>query len=144
MKATPFVIILFFVSLNLSLYIINESDVLGSGDDIYQPYETPTGMLAFFPNADVGAVLVSGITTLGVGGIVGAITGHLLLGTTVGLLLWAISLMFPTITWIIAGFPIFLQQMGAPYWIYIPLQVIMSVVWFWFILEFLGQRVWEK
>lgn len=143
MKATPFTLMLFFVCLNLSLFVINESNVLGSGD-VYAPYESPTGMLTLFPSITIEGLLVSGLTSLGVTGIIGVVTGHLLLGTTVGLLLFALQLVFPLLRWIIAGFPTFLTQIGTPYWIVIPVQVLLSVVWFWFILELLGQRQWEK
>lgn len=142
MKLTAFGIILFFVCLNLSLYLINETSVLPS----YQqsPYETPEGISGRLVHLDLSTSnLAIGTTLLAVFVVIGYITGHLLFGGTVAIILFAFDLLFPVAKWIVFGFPIFLAQMGVPLVVYTTLTALFSVVWFWFLLGLVAQRQLE-
>lgn len=141
MRTTPFILIAFFVSLNVSLYMINESNVLGV-ESVYEPLEDPTDILGRLATLDGTDLMIGGIPLIA-SSIIGFITGHLLLGASLGIILFAFNLLIPVVNWILMGFPEFLYQMNAPYWIVIPVQVMMALVWFWFMISFIGQRAME-
>jgi hypothetical protein len=142
MKLTAFGILLFFICLNVSLYMINETAILPYWQQ--SPYEEPSGITGRLVHLDLTAEnLVIGGTTLSVLIIIGYITGHLIFGGTVAIILFAFDLFFPVIKWIIFGLPTFLSQMGVPLVVYSSLTALISAVWFWFLLGFIAQRQLE-
>lgn len=143
MRISAFSLILFFICLNLSIYLINANQVLtGVGKS---PYTDPTEISGLVLGLDItGENLVLGVVTIGVGFAVGLLTGQLILGGTLALVLFAINLVIPILKWILFGFPIFLGQIGVPPSIVITLEALMSIVWFWFFLGFFSQRTVER
>lgn len=151
MRLTPFVLILFFVCLNVSISIINFSGVLPTGDTT-QPYTQPTDIASMFVRLDIsGENLVIGGTTLAVGILLGMLTQHLILGGTIAIILCGINMLVPIAKWAIFGLPSFIasalqvESMDASTAIVINsinagITALMAVVWFWFILGFLVQR----
>lgn len=136
-------IILFFICINVSLYMLNEFQVVGDFEQ--PPYETPTGIQDMLLNVDLsGENLLMGGTIIAVGIIFGFITGHLVYGGTIALILFALDLLLPVVRWVLFGFPVFLTQIGVDAVIVTSLNVLMAVVWFWFFLGFVGQRQLEK
>lgn len=75
--------------------------------------------------------------------IIGYITGHLIFGGTVAIILFAFDLFIPVVKWVIFGLPTFMAQMGVPLVVYTSVTALMSCVWFWFILSFVAQRQLE-
>jgi hypothetical protein len=71
------------------------------------------------------------------------ITGHLIFGGTVAIILFAMELFFPIVKWVVFGLPTFLQQMGVSIVIYESITALLALVWFWFILGFVAQRQLE-
>jgi hypothetical protein len=141
MKVTAFGLLLFFVALNVSLYVINETAILPYKQS---PYEEPSGIIGRLVHLDLSTQnLAIGGAGLTVFVILGWITGHLLFGGTVAIVLFAMSLLFEPLKWLIFGFPTFLGQMGVPLIVYTPLTALMSVVFFWFLLSFVAQRQLE-
>lgn len=142
MRLTAFDILLFFVALNVAIYLINETAILPYWQQ--SPYETPTGIQGKLAIVDLstGNLILSGVT-LGVVTALGWITGHLIFGGTVAIFLAALNLVSGIVSWIIFGFPKFLAQMGVPDVVWGSLAAMMSVVWFWFFLGFLAQRPME-
>ena len=143
MRLGAFGIILFFICLNVSLFMLNEAQVVG--DFVQPPYEEPDDITGFLVFTDpTGTTLLTFTMELGAGVIFGLITGSLIAGGTVALVLAAITMFIPTARWVIFGFPVFLAQMQVPSFIVMTIEVLMAVVWFWFILGFIGQRQLEK
>ena len=142
MRMTPYLVILFFISLNLSLWIINESNVLGV-ESVIEPYEDPYDIIGNLAHIDVNDIY-AGVVPLVATTIIGLITQHLLLGATLGIIMFAVNMFIPIVSWIMTGFPMFLQKIGTPIWIYLPIQALMGLVWFWFILGFFAQRNLER
>ena len=143
MKVTAYGSLIFFVCLNLSLYLLNTTQVLPNYTQ--SPYEEPAGIQDKLIHFDLSATnLLIGVTVLGVGAIIGYITGHLVFGGTIAIVLLALDLIFPVVKWILFGFPIFLGQIGVPLVITVIIQTLMAVIWFWFIMGMIGQRGgWE-
>lgn len=143
MRITAFSLILFFICLNLSIYLINETGALtGVGKS---PYTNPDEITWLIMGIDISSGdLVLGVVTIGVGFAVGLLTGQLILGGTLALILFAINLVIPVLKWVLFGFPIFLGQLGVPPAIATTLEALMAVVWFWFFLGFFSQRTVER
>lgn len=142
MRVTAFSILLFFVCLNLSLYFINETQVLPNMEQ--PPYTAPEDMASRFILVDVSAGnLLIGGSVLAVGFIVGWITGRMIYGGTVAIILFAMDLLFPVVRWTLFGFPLFLNQLGVHYALTTVLSTLVSLVFFWFIIGFIGQRQME-
>jgi len=144
MKVTAYGSVVFFVCLNLSLYLLNETQVLPS----YQlsPYEEPAGITAALIDFNITAdeLLLAGIP-LAVAGIIFFVTGNFIFGGTVAIILFALQLLFPIVRWILFGFPIFLGQIGVPVTIVYVIEALLAVVWSWFMIGFIGQRSsWEQ
>lgn len=143
MRVTAFGLILFFVCLNISLFIYSQANFFSRKEDL--PYELPENIMSKFVSLDASSDnLMIGIVTVSVLGIIGWITGRLLLGGFVALVIFALELAFPILKWVILGFPIFLLQIGVPLFIVTGLNALMAVVWFWFILTLIGTRVVEE
>lgn len=144
MKVTAYGSVVFFVCLNLSLYLLNETQVLPN----YQmsPFEEPTGITSRLIDFDitVDELLLAGIP-LAVAGIIFFVTGNFIFGGTVAIILFALQLLFPVVRWILYGFPIFLGQIGVPIPIVYVIEALLAVVWCWFMIGFIGQRsAWEQ
>lgn len=142
-NVTAYALLVFFVSLNLSLYLLNETEVLP--DYRQSAYEEPAGMIDIFGTLTLESLLMVAGTSLTVGGLLALFTGNLALAGTVGLILMALQMVFRIVRWILFGFPIFLGQLGIPSVIVLTIEVLMAVVWGWFIIGFVGQRSgWEQ
>jgi hypothetical protein len=135
MRITAFSIILFFVCLNLSLYVINVTQLVGNVG--MSPYESPANILSMF----------STLIFIGVGTIVGWATGNLIFGGAIALIIGVCSYLFNVVNWVFNGTSLFLSKImgSSPQTdaIIMSLQVLMAVVWFWFILGFISQRQLE-
>lgn len=151
MKIGLYSLMLFFICLNLSVYLMNESQLLG--DFYIPPYEEPSNILSRLLTLNItGTDLLFGGTTIAVGFIVSWISGKFIYGGTLALILFAIDLFVPMAKWILFGFPTFLNQIaevetgaaGSLAAISLVIQVLMSLVWFWLILGFIGQRQLEQ
>jgi hypothetical protein len=142
MRMTPFAIILFFVSLNVSVYFLNTTAFLG--DMGMQPYTAPAGMLERLIAFEEGA-LVSFGATITVSIIIGyLVSGSLFHAGVAALFLAALNLFVPLAGWVLTGFPLFLIQLGVPAVVTTALEVLFAVVWVWFILGFIAQRSLER
>lgn len=153
MRLTAFAILLFFTCLNVSLYLINETAILPHWKQT--PYEEPTGITGRLIHLDLSAEnLVMGATTLSVAVILGFLTGHLIFGGTVAIILFAMDLLFPVLKWVVFGLPSFLGQMlyttdmtvleqAQVTAVISGLTALMAAVWFWFLLGFIAQRSLE-
>lgn len=142
MRMTPFAFILFFVSLNVSLYFLNTTSFLG--DMGMQPYTAPAGMLERLMSWETSA-LVSFGATITVSTIIGyLVSGSLFHAGVAALFLAALNLFVPLAGWVLTGFPLFLAQIGVPAAITTTLEVLSAVVWVWFILGFIAQRSLER
>lgn len=151
MRLTPFVLIVFFVSLNVSISIINFSGVLPT-DEKMQPYTQTTDITSMLVHLDLSREnLLIGGSILGVGMMLSWLTGHLILGGTIAIILFGIDLFLPVGKWVIFGLPSFIGSIvqveamdlataTVINSITAGLTALMAVVWFWFILGFLVQR----
>lgn len=144
MRVTAYGTLIFFICINLSLYLLNTTQVLPN----YQvsPYEDPEGITDQLIFIDLSATnVIGGLGIIGVGTIIGFILKRLVLGATLGLIVFTLTLLVPPIQWILFGFPIFLGQLGVHIAIVTIIETLMAVVWFWFLLGFIGQRAtWEQ
>jgi hypothetical protein len=143
MKLTVFGIILFFVCLNLSLYVLNEEAVVG--DVQIQPYEDIDGIDSRLFSIDLTTeTLMAALIPIGVGSVLGWVSGNLVTGGTVGLIIGVFNLFSPIARWIIVGFPVFLTQIGTPTIIVTVVQAGMSIVWLWFFIGLLVGREMQR
>jgi hypothetical protein len=144
MKVTAYGTLVFFICLNLSLYFLNTTQVLPNYR--ISPFEDPTGIQGQMTFIDISAAsLIGGLGVIGVGFLIGAMLGRLVLGATLGLIVFTLTLLGPPIQWILFGFPTFLAQIGVHFAIVTLIETLMAVVWFWFLLGFIGQRsTWEQ
>lgn len=139
MRLTVYSMILFFVCLNLSLFLLNDQNVIGSAE--YEPYEDidTLGGKIFDATPSIESILIGGgaftVTT-----IIGLVAGNLIYGAGVGLVLAALNIFFPMIRWAFNGFPLFLAQIGTPTIIVTVVSIGMSLAWAWFILGILVGR----
>jgi len=137
MRVTAYSILLFFVCLNVSLYLLAETEVL----PYYQPaYESPS---------DITTRLVGSLTILTVGALVAFVVGNWLVGAA-ALALFALNLLVPVFSWIFFGFPNFLTQLASAtgdsalvLTVTGSMNALMAVVWFWFLIGFISQRTME-
>ena len=141
MKLTPFIALFFFVCVNLSLYLMTETHFMAS--TMNPPYETPESLGGIFHfDLSTGNLLVGG-GILGVGLIMGWITGKLIYGGTVAIILFGLDLVLPIVKWLILGLPIFLGQIGVHPAITLTVGTLLTVIFFWFFLSMLVQRPLE-
>lgn len=144
MRVTAYGTLIFFVTLNLSLYLLNASQVLSSYrlSPIEEPAGISTQLIDF--NVTTDELLMVGIP-LAIMVIIRTLTGNFILGGTVALLLFGLEMLFPIVRWILFGFPIFLGQIGLPSYVVLIIDSMLAVVWSWFILGFIMQRsTWEQ
>jgi len=137
MKMGVYVLILFFISLNVSLYLMREFEVFGSLT--FAPYEEPAAIQVLFLKLNVSDLMIGGVV-IGAGTIVGLFTGQLVYAWTLGLILLALNLLLPAVRWVLFGLPEFLSQIGVPAPIILVGDALMAFVWFWFLLNFIGQK----
>ena len=96
MRTTPFTLILFFVALNVSLFIINETNVITS-NDVAPPYTDPEEIPNLLISFDLTTeTLLTGITIAGVGTLIGLIFGNLVNGGLLALVLFALNMLLGT------------------------------------------------
>lgn len=138
MRLTAYSIILFFVCLNVSLYLVNELQVIPFG---LEPYESP---------GDITTRLVGGFAILTVGALIEVIAQNWLFGAA-ALVLFALDYLLPIFHWIFFGFPEFVTMVAAAsgnaaliYTVTGALNALMAVVWFWFFMGFLTARYMEQ
>lgn len=146
MKVTAYGMLTFFVCFNLGFFLLNETDIIPYEEQ--SPHETPEGMrlqlLSF--NTTVNQLFIAG-TTLAAGGIVSYIlTGSVVSAGIIVIILFALAQLLPIVSWVVYGFPTFLQSIPwVPDIVYQLATVFTALVWAWFILGFLGQRSgWES
>lgn len=151
MRLTPFAIVLFFVAVNVSLSVIQLTQVLPPDEQI-SPYSQPTDITAMLVHLDISTEnLVIGGSTIAVMLIIGWFTGHMILGGTLAIVLFALDLFIPVGKWVIFGIPSFVSTMVGVAsadaatalmlnGIVAGLTALLSVVWFWFILGFFTGR----
>ena len=132
-------LILFFVCINASLYLIQETQVLSISTEPIESLD------------NIYTRMLSGFVTFTVVAIITGLGGYLAYGVTIGLLLWVADIFLGSsgiISWIIYGIPQFATQAalmaGADASVMIPigmvLRALMAVVWFWFMIGLLTQR----
>jgi len=135
LKVGAFEILLFFVCLNLSFYIIDYMDFLPYS---IQATETPTSI-----NAQITGRIGSSIAIMIGGVLCGLLVSALIQGAAIALVLAALNLLFPIFEWIFLGFPKFLTKIGVPEPIYLALSVLIGLVWVWFLVGIVAQRYME-
>jgi len=138
MKTTAFSLILFFVCLNVSLYIIKETQLIPY---YVEPYEDPS---------EFSTRIVTSLGILGGGALVAALTGNAWIGVA-ALTMWVGSVLLPFFDWGLFGFANFLGSMAAmtanPALVLVVIngvEALMAVVWFWFLLSMISQRYVER
>lgn len=141
MRTTAYGLMLFFISLNIGMYLMNQTAVLGSMQQ--SPYSTPTDIAAMFVSVDVSGttLLISG--ALITAGIVGWLAGGFVLGAATAVMLGVLNMILTPIRWIVGGFPQFLGSIGVDASIVTALSAMMAFIWFWFFIGFLSQRTLE-
>lgn len=144
LKVTAYGSLLFFICINLSLYFLNTTQVLPNYRQ--SPYEEPTGIQEQLMFIDVSAASIIGAAgIIGVGFLIGAIMNRLVLGATMGLVIFVLTLLVPPIQWLLFGLPVFLSQLGVHIAFVTVIETLMAVVWFWFLIGLLAQRSqWEQ
>ena len=143
-KTTAYEFMLFFICFNISVWIVDgliTSGAIGLPQS-YQPYSMSFGFDVanwnFFTNPT--AVLSLGaVSTLGLIGLIGVLTGHSFLGFGF-VTLAVLSVFVGPIQLIVTGLPAMLLMFGVPSVITTPLIGLFGFVWAIFILEFAGQR----
>ncbi len=135
MRGIAFDILLFYICLNLSCWLIVETNIL-PGISV-QPESSPEQMP--FWGTVSSLTTISSIAIPGIGGLIAIITGHLLFGAAL-LVLAALTYFFPIVQWLINGFPIFIANLDLPIPIYLIIQVLVGFCFLIFIIEFMGGR----
>ena len=106
MRVGAFEILLFFICLNLSCYVLNEMDVL---PETIQTTETPESLNNRF------ILGIGGSIAIVMGGIVaGLMLSSIIQGATIALVIAAVTWLAPIADWIFLGFPRMIQLMGVP------------------------------
>jgi hypothetical protein len=138
LRLSVFVIFLGFISLNLAFWMVNASQVLPLQQ---APYEEPEGITSRLLSVDLSAgnLVIAG-SALTAMAIFGFVAGHLIFGGTVGIIIFALMLFVEPVRWLIAGLPIYLEQMGVSYIVVTPLTALIALVFMWFFIGLLFQR----
>lgn len=120
--------------------MINEAGVFPSYE-VIQPYTDPDDISSKLVHIDLssGTVLI-GFTAFAASAIFGLLTGHLILGGTVGLILLSIDLLSPLASWVLLGFPKMLGQIGVHPLIITVVTILFAYPWYWFMFSFIAQR----
>ena len=135
MKIGAFEILLFFICLNLSCFVLNEMDALPVR---IEPAETPDSINALFVT-NIG----SAIAIIGGGVFAGLLLGALVQAAAIALVIATLSFLVPVFDWIFSGFPKMLLLMGLPEPIYLVVGVLVGLTWVWFLIGIVGQRYME-
>jgi len=135
MRVGAFEILLFFICLNLSCFILNEMDAL---PETVQATETPASI-----NDQFLLGIGSSIAIIMGGVIAGMLVSAVIQGAAVALVIAAISWLVPVADWLFLGFPKMLMLMGLPDPIWLSLQVLIGIVWVWFLIGIVAQRYME-
>lgn len=125
MRLTAFVLFLLFICMNLSFWIITTSQVL------------PTQQPAY---SDPQAIIIMFTVSVTVWAIFTWITGHLIFGGTVALIVFGLGLFLPPIQWLIAGLPTYLGEIGISNIVIVPVSVLVTFTIFWFLAGLFVQR----
>lgn len=144
-------LILFFISLNLSLYLINETHVLPATPASESvTYSSPTVIQTRFLNL-TAIDIVSDVAIFSVPTILGWLTGNLAYGILLALVLLVLDRISGIIGWVFTGFPKFVEaatinipNTGAAIAITSSVYGLMAFIWFWFFISLIGQRTVEQ
>ena len=139
MKVTAYAILLFYVSLNISLYLVNQTQVL--------PYNVPAQRTPF----NMAQALLGGFLTMTIASIAAVLVGNLLIGAAAGLSLFAIQYLIgqdTVIHWVFYGFPAFINDAALASGVDATTVTLFTTVtmalaslpWFWFIMSYFGGR----
>jgi hypothetical protein len=131
-------IFLFFVVFNISLYMIQASGVIGYSQAPYQSPGNISSQLVGW-NVITNVSSVTGIIFLTVSAITALVLKEYVLGTAM-LVIWTLGYLIPVVQWVLFGFPIFLAQCGVPAYIWVSLTTVISLCFFWFLLNFVGGK----
>ena len=135
MRIGAFEILLFFICLNLSCYVLHEMDAL---PESMEALETPESINQQFYYTIGGSIaIISG------GILAGLMVSAVIQGATIALIIAALSWLVPILNWIFSGFPRMLMLMGIPLPIWTSIQVLIGVVWVWFLIGIVAQRYME-
>lgn len=135
MKLTAFGIIFFFICLNLSFYVINQTELFPyyiPGTETPQSIENMTYLK-----------IISSVAILITGTLVGIFLNVLVQASSIALIIAVLNYLYEPITWVFTGFPLFLSRMGVPLVIYTVVEVIFAFTFFWFLVGIIGQRYTE-
>lgn len=135
MRGGTYATLLFFVCLNLGFSIVNETQALPY---YITPPETPTSIMGI----SLDRIITGGIILV-VGTLISFALGHLLLGGTITIIIFALELLAPVIDWAVFGFPKFLSLIGVPDIISVSLKALFAFIFFWFLVGIVSQRYME-
>lgn len=145
MRVTAYSILLFYLCLNVSLYVVNVFQVI--------PTEGVPSQRVIEQGAqgNVAQLLLGGFLTFTLAALITYIGGSLILGGTAALILFALQYLVggdSVLHWIFFGFPAFVGDVASSFGMDAgSVLVFQSVVltlgcipWFWFILSYFGGR----
>lgn len=135
MKVGAFEILLFFVCLNLSCYILVEMEAL--------PYyiegiETTTSIETMTINKILGSIAI-----VIAGTFVGVLFNAVTQAAAIAMIVATLNYLIEVVEWILFGFPKLLTLFGVPSIIYTVLATLLGLVWFWFLIGIVAQRYME-
>ncbi len=138
-------IMIFVICLNVSLYFITASQVLpvsfvdedNPDSFVTDPQNISTKFL--YVDFSTGTIFLAG-TGLIFSVIIGWATRSLVLGGTLGVGIFALTLFSPVVSWILFGLPRFMNMMGIPSYISAGVMAILVVPFFFTVLSFIAQR----
>lgn len=135
MRVGAFEILLFFICLNLSCYVLHEMDAL---PETIEAMETPESInQQFYYSIGTSLAIIAG------GTIAGLVVSAVIQGAAIALVVAALSWLVPILNWIFFGFSNMLSLMGIPAPIWAIVQVLIGVVWVWFLIGIVAQRYME-
>lgn len=138
-------IVLFFVALNVALYLVNQTQVIPSTESVQPIYTPDTISIAFL---DVNPFTVGGsIAIVGVGILTGWLMGKVIYGASIAVLLFVADKLSGIVSWVFFGFPKFVAAWAAvsgdPTQVNIiagAAYALMSVPFLWFLMGLVAQR----
>lgn len=146
--------VMFFLGVNVSLALINISQVLPQTSGM-TAYTAPQDWTSIFFHVDLstGNIYI-GIALLSATAIFGWIVGRLLFGGIVALMLFVVDLLSPIVSWVFLGIPKFINNILATVptdattsaalgVIMFGITAFLAVVWFWFFLGIFVSRPLE-
>jgi hypothetical protein len=146
MKTTPFTILAFILSFNLSLFAMQAWSIL---PNTLAPQDSATNLANGLISVDfsINSLIMAG-SGFGLGAIWGLYTGNIVAGGGVGLLLAALTMFVPIVKNAVWGLPNFIGQIlstsGASVLttstVVAIVSGLMALPWFWFLFSFVSQR----